>query len=267
MAERGDDTDGGGGRTGGAVAVHADHLRQTEPQPPPPPHQQPSAGGKRRREDDEAAAATRSAIVEGVRSRERHEARLMRYDEAIEERRKERDYMWRLMDRTERAERSARLADLCRTLRAQYGRQRGGAAGGGGTRARGAIVSDRAMAAIELVASDRCDDPVAQDALWLFGVAMCPGLLDWLVGATVGGAPPPPVLDRAGLERFVHGTLVRACDALLRGADGTTVEQFVRAMRYEYVATVGLAAPSVEMRVAYECGERATAIERARAVK
>ena len=175
----------------------------------------------------------------------------MHYDVDIEEQRKREDYQWRLFDYTERVERSARLADLARLLRQTYDARNRQPVAPGAHR----TLPESTLAMFEWVASAQCTDRCAQELLWFFGLASCPGLLDWMVAGT-RDAPAPPSIERAALDAFVKGTLVPACDALVHGANDMKVEDFVRGMRFEYVASVGVAVPTVEARVAHEYAER-----------
>lgn len=251
------------------MAVHGDHLRNGETH-----HNagQPLSIVQRKRGADETTKAivVTTTVDDPARRRAallaRQDARAMHYTQFVEEKRKRDDYMWRLFDFGERDERCARLRDLCAQVRARYGRS--SAAHRHPSSSSTATMSDEVLDAFDRLASDACDDRCAQDAFWFFGMAMMPGVLDWLAGGgAANGATAPPAIDRGALERFVRGTLIGACDRLLCGTNGYTVEEFARSMRAEYVSSVGLATPSVAARIEYESGDPATAVMRARAAR
>lgn len=163
------------------------------------------------------------------------------YDSRVEKYRTNNDFMWRFMSASEKDFQKKYLRDLCEHLRKQYG-----------SKDSKMKLSEEALAVFEWAANSS-DNANLMHCLWFFGLYLFPGLPNWMIrGDAADGSGLPPLPNRPGFQYFVGEKLPKFCDELLSGKKGMDINSFVRFVRVEYFATLGLAEPPVRMRTEFE---------------
>jgi hypothetical protein len=169
------------------------------------------------------------------------ETYLEKYDQVVEEYRKNHDFMWRIFAASERRVLQNYLRDLVRSWRSMYGMEQ--------SRFK---LPPQVLDVFEWVV-ERSEDINLMHALWFFGLYLNPPFCQYfLQGDPVNGNPPPPMNHPGRFKFYISRVLPNMCENLLSGLTHTSIRSFVREARTEYVAINALPEPPMSMRAEHD---------------